>query len=39
MKARGSVFVHPMEAQVQSISRDNKRGALDGRGGTLKCEV
>jgi len=40
MKARGSVFVHPMAAQEQSISRDNKRGALralrgarvDGRG-------
>jgi len=28
MKARGSVFVHPMAAQEQSISRDNKRGAL-----------
>jgi hypothetical protein len=47
MKARGSVFVHPMAAQEQSISRDNKRGALralrarvDGRGeGKLKCEV
>jgi hypothetical protein len=28
MKARGSVFVHPMAAQEHSISRDNKRGAL-----------